>query len=95
MSLYLELLQDSDSKGKMFLNCICQKHLHRCFYKKLKGSAMGVNECVESTVLLAEHKQQLSSTVLYICVNVGHEADQLASQCGVLLRSGGNVPQWR
>lgn len=46
------------------------------------------------TVLLAEHKQQLSSTVLQVCVDVGHEADQLASQCGVLLRSDGYVPQW-
>ncbi len=46
------------------------------------------------TILFAEYKEQLSSTVLHICVNVGHQADQLASQCGVLLRSDGNVSQW-
>lgn len=59
---------------------------------------MGVNESVANcdyTVLFAEHEEQLSSTVLHVCVDMGHQADQLASQHGVLLRSDGNVPQWR
>lgn len=59
-------------------------------------SVVGVNESVANckcTILFAQDKQQLSSTVLHICVNVSHQANQLVSKGGVLLRPGGNIPQ--